>query len=171
MAVIGYMLLTAVVMGAAAAVLGTGRVTVPLILSTTLVWSWLPVVQLLTGMVVVGTPLDFTRGKSPRNGALTRYFATGRYWSGWILCIAVILLLLPDPRLWVWVDYLLLTFLIPATLTARALTRLRRELFGDAPSAARRRVLLHQVITFSIIVLYISWAVAMWARLSAPTGQ
>lgn len=162
MAVIGYMALTALVMGTAAAVLGTGRVTVPLVLSTTLVWSWVPVVQLLTGLVLV-------QGRGPaRRVALTHYFATGRYWLIWVLCIAVILLLLPDPHLWVWLDYLLLTFLLPATLTARALRRMRRELFGDSPAAARWSVAAHQVITYSIVVLYIAWAVALWPRLTTP---
>lgn len=160
MTIIGYMALTALVIGTAAGVSGTGRVTVPLVLSTTLIWSWVPVVQLLTGMVVV-------QGRGPARGvALMQYFATGRYWSIWILCIAVILLLLPDPQLWMWLDYLLLTFLVPATLTARSLRRMRRELFGDSPAAARWRVAAHQLITYSIVVLYIAWAVALWPRLA-----
>jgi hypothetical protein len=158
--IIGYMALTALVIGTAAGVLGTGRVTIPLVLSTTWVWSWVPVVQLMTGLLVAGG-----RGAT-RRVALARYFATGRYWSTWILCIAVILLLLPDPQLWMWRDYLLLTFLLPATLTARSLRRMRRELFGDSPAAARWRVAAHQLITYSIVVLYIAWAVALWPRLA-----
>ena len=165
MAIVGHMLLTALVIGTAAAVLGTGRVTVPLILSATFVWSWVPVVQLITGMIVV-----HAGSQERRRGAWVQYFATGRYWSIWILCIAVILLLLPDPRLWVWVDYLLLTFLLPATLTARSLRRMRRELFGDSPPAARWRVAAHQAVTYSIVALYIAWAVAVWPRLASP-GQ
>lgn len=158
MIVIGQMLLAALVLGTAAAVLGTGRVTIPLVASTTLIWIWIPVVQLLTGLLLV-------RGaRLPPSEALTRYFETGRYWSGWLLLFTVVLLLAPRP--FAIIDWALATALIPAVLTTRALTRTVREVCGVSERSARRRALVHQAITHTILVLYFGWAVALWPRLA-----
>ena len=153
------MALTALVIGTAAAVLGTGRVTVPLVLSTTVMWSWVPVVQLLTGWWMVA-------GRGSRRGeALSEYFATSRYWSVWLLGFTLCVLLAPRPfELLLWA---LATAVVPAALTARALVTLRQQYFSDSRSSAWRRVAIHQGITHGVIVLYFAWAVALWPRLIA----
>ena len=159
--VVGQMMLTALVIGTVAAALGTGRVTVPLIVSTTVMWSWVPVVQLLTGVVFVG--------RVPRRGeALMEYFETGSYWTVWLLTSAAVVLLAPKP--FAVLFYAVATALVPAVLTARALARLRRQRFGDRPSAAWRRALLHQALTHGVVIGYFAWAVALWPRLRALFG-
>jgi hypothetical protein len=157
--VLGSMSLMALVMGTAAAVLGTGRVTVPLLASTTLVWSFVPVVQLLTGLVFV------RRSNRPTAEALAAYFSTGTPWSVWILTVTGAALLWPD--LWSRLLWLLPTTLIPIVLTSRALWRLRWLELGDSSGSALRRVVLHQSLTQAIIVAYIAWAVALWPRIVA----
>ena len=159
--VVGQMALTALVVGTVAAVLGTGRVTVPLLVSTTVMWSWVPVVQLLTGLVFVG--------RVPRRGeAVKEYFETGSYWTVWLLTFAAVVLLAPKP--FAILFYAVATALVPAVLTARALARLRRLRFGDRPSAAWRRTLLHQAVTHGVVIGYFAWAVALWPRLRALFG-
>lgn len=154
---IAHMTLTAFVLGTATAVLGTGRVTIPLVLSTTLVWSFVPVLQLLTGLWL----LSGYRGR--RGAAIGSYFKTDVYWSLWILGFAAAAIAIPD--FWSVVGYALLTCAVPIVLTARALVRLRLQLFRDRPNAATRRVVIHQALTHAMVVLYIGWAVALWPRL------
>ena len=157
----GHMALNALVIGTVAAVLGTGRVTIPLVASTTVMWSWVPVVQLLTGYLFVG--------RVPRRGeALTEYFETGVYWAVWLLLFALVILVAPQP--FAIVSYALATAFVPVFLTARALTRLRRHRCGERASVARRRVFLHQAVTHTIVVGYFAWAVALWPRLLALFG-
>lgn len=156
MAVIRQMVLTALVIGTATAVLGTGRVTIPLILSTTFVWSWVPIVQLLTGLLIV-------RGAADRASALASYFSTGRYWSLWILTFTAAMLL--TPAVWSVFFYAVATCIVPILLTSRSLIAWRQQDFGDTRAAARRRVLMHQAITHAVLVLYVAWAIALWPRL------
>jgi hypothetical protein len=159
--IVGHMALTALVIGTVAAVLGTGRVTVPLIVSTTAMWSWVPVVQLLTGYLFVG--------RVPRRGeALIQYFETGWYWATWMLALAVVILLAPKPFAVLY--YAVATAIVPAVLTARALVRFRRQRHGERPAIAWRRVLVHQAVTHAIVVAYFAWAVALWPRLLALFG-
>ena len=156
MAIVGQMLLTALVLGTAAAVLGTGRVTVPLIVSTTLVWCWVPLVQLLTGLLLV-------RGATDRTSALTSYFATGRYWSLWILAFAAVIAL--TPAVWSVFFPAIATCIVPIVATARSLMAWRQRVFGETRGAARRRIYLHQAITHAVLLLYVAWAIALWPRL------
>ena len=159
--IVGHMALTALVIGTVAAVLGTGRVTVPLVASTTVMWSWVPVVQLVTGYFFVG--------RVPRRGeALIQYFETGVYWAAWLLLFAIALLLSPNP--FAILDYAIATAVVPVVLTARALMRLRRQRFGERPSVAWRHVLVHQAMTHAVVAGYFAWAVALWPRVLALFG-
>jgi|SRR5688572_22100775 len=159
MSVVGQMALTAVVIGTATAVLGTGRVTVPLIAGTTFIWIWIPLVQLLTGLLFVRD------ARVPLVEALTRYFETGRYWSCWLLLFTVVLLL--GPRPFAIFDCAVATAVIPVLLTTRALMRVARDVCGATDRSARRRVLLHQAITHTVLVCYFGWAVALGPRIVA----
>ncbi len=139
--------------------LGTGRVTVPLIAGTTFIWIWIPLVQLLTGLL-------FVRGsRVPTSEALARYFETGRFWSCWLLLLTAAVLF--GPRPFAILDWAAATAIIPVVLTTRALTRTAREVCGASERSARRRALVHQAITHTILVLYFGWAVALGPRIAA----
>ena len=158
MRVIGYIGWTALILGTATAVMSTGRVTISLVLSGMLVWSFVPVFQVLTGMI-------FVRGsRTSRGVALARYFAPGWYWWIWYLLVAGIVLLVPNAES--SLDYILCTFPIPAALTARSLVALRQELHGENAFKAVRHVALHQGVTYLALAVYIGWSVALWARLA-----
>ena len=158
MPVIEYIGWTSLVLGTATAVAATGRVTVSLVLSGMLVWSFVPVFQALTGLLFVHS------SRFPRAVALRRYFAPGWYWWIWYLSVAVIVLLAPD--VWRFLDYLLCTLAVPALLTARALFALRRELHGESGVTAVRHVAIHQGVTYLALAAYIGWTVGLWARVS-----
>ena len=141
--------LTAVVLGTVTSIVGTGRVTLSLVLSGTAMWSFVPLLQLLTGTFFIC---------GPNASALREYFATGRAWLVWYLALAFVFLAWPDPGLFILP--LVATLIIPAALTVRALRRL----------ATWRNVLLHQAATLALVVCYVAWAIGGWDRLAQELG-
>jgi hypothetical protein len=156
------LILTSAVLGTMGAVVTTGRVTLALVVGTAVVWSFVPVLQLLTGLLLVRD------AGARRAEALARYFATDRYWSTWALGFASVLLLAPEPG--AIVLWLAVTALAPLALTARALVRLRCDLFGDRSGDACWRVAVHQAITVGLIAAYAIWAGALGPRITALGG-
>lgn len=138
------MALTACALGTVTGVMGTGRVTLSLVASGTLMWSFVPILQLLTGIVFIS---------GPNATALRAYFATGRPWLFWYLALGMVFLFWPDPGLMMLP--LVLTAVIPVALTVRALRKL----------APWRAVMLHQAATLALMVTYIAWAIGGWIRL------
>jgi hypothetical protein len=149
--------LIALVIGTATAVAATGRLTLSLVVSGTLVWSFVPVFQLFTGLLLVtGANIGAAR-------ALEGYFRTHRAWSLWLLTCAVVTLL-PAHSVWL-VMVLAGSFLVPLVLTARALLAFCREDLGFSPDVSRRRVTLHQGATYVGVLLYLNFAVGLGPRL------
>jgi hypothetical protein len=154
---LGQMTLVALVIGVSLSAASTERVDFRLVLSTSLAWSFVPALQLLTGLVL-------TRGSADRLRALEAYFRTHVPWSLWILGVhALFVVATParDAALWV-----ALTAVVPAVLTARALLALCRSRLALSPRAARRRVAVHQALSYGLVLLYVEFAVALGARFS-----
>ena len=141
MRIVAGLLLTAVILSTVAAIVGTGRITLSLVVSGLAMWSFVPVLQLLTGLVLVGF----------RRDALERYFATGYIWHLSLLAIGVFFLLWPSPP-----EFLVAAIIVPFALTARALRSV-------APPG---RVALHQAITLALLIGYVAWAIGGWARIA-----
>ena len=150
------MALTALILGTATAVAATGRVTAALVVSGAVMWSFVPVIQLLTGLVLV-------RGAAiGGRDALSRYFASHAPWSLWILAAAAFAVLVSNP--FSWVLLVLPTAAVPMVLTARRLLRLCRTEFGFASALARRRVAVHQASTMAVILAYGEYAGGLLRR-------
>ena len=150
------MLLTAMVIGTATAVAGTGRVTLSLVASGTFVWAFVPVLQLLTGLLLVrGTPIGTMRG-------LEGYFARHHSWSLWLLTVAAAVLLLPH---WTYSSLAILaSSLVPAYIGARRLAAFCRDDLGFSAATSRRRLLLHQSLTYLFLLLYVDYATELAER-------
>jgi hypothetical protein len=154
--VFGRMALVALVIGTSVTVSATERVTLSLVLAGTIGWSFVPVLQLLTGLVLIG---DSSRD---RPKALDRYFATHWPWSLWILTVHAVILTTPLFRS---VGFTLaITAGIPLIWTVRLLLGFCRSELGMDLRQARRRVGLHQAATYLLVLAYISFAVALWPR-------
>ena len=157
------MLLIAVVIGSTTAIAATGRVTLLLVLSGTLVWSVVPIVQLFTGLLLV-------RGTgSGLASALDGYFRTHRAWSLWLVVCATAIILLPNP-----ISKVLLvgaTFVVPAVVTVVLLLRYCRRELGLNRPAAVRRVLLHQTVTAAVILAYAKYASALLIQIAGRVGS
>lgn len=158
MSVLWQMVLIAAVIGTSVTVTATEHVDVWLVLSGTLGWSFVPVLQLLTGLVLA-------RGVRLNKGTtLHLYFTTHWPWSLWILTAHAALLMVPSLRGHPF--YLALTAFVPVVVTIRLLLTLCSGPLGLPRGAARRRVAEHQLLTLLIVVLYIQFATALWPRIA-----
>lgn len=150
------MMLVSLVIGVSLAAASTERVEIRLILSTSLAWSFVPVLQLLTGLVL-------TRGTPQRFAALDAYFGTHAPWSLWILGVHALFVVVGPAR--DAAEWVALTAVVPAAWTARALVVLCRTSLGLSPGHARRRVAVHQALSYGLVLLYLDFAVRLGARL------
>jgi hypothetical protein len=152
------MLLVALVIGTSLSVVSTERIDILLVLSTSVSWAFVPVLQLLTGWILV-------RGVSAKVDAFAAYFGTHTPWSLWIIALhALFLVVAPAREAELW---LALTAIVPATLTVRLLLELCEHELGLPPDIARRRVAVHQLASYALVGLYLNFAVALWPRLSS----
>jgi hypothetical protein len=152
---LGRMALVALVIGSATAIAATERVTFALVLAGASGWAFVPLLQALTGLLL----LRGSRG--PRLPSLERYFALHWPWSLWIIAFSGAVLLLP-PRL-TGVS-LVATAVVPLLWTVWLLLDYCRADLGFDRRTARRRVALHQAVTYGLVVGYVSLAVALWPR-------
>ena len=150
------MTLISLVLGTSLTVAATERVTISLVLAGTLGWSFVPMLQLLTGLLLI-------RGGRPGHvAALEPYFDTHWPWSLWILTSSAVLLMIPTTRAFgVWAA---LTAAVPLIWTIRLLIGCCRDVLHLSNRQARRRVALHQIVTYAITLAYVNAAVALWPR-------
>ena len=156
MRVASRMFLIAIVIGTTTAIASTGRLTLSLLVSGTLCWSFVPILQLMTGLILV-------RGaRVPRGRALELYFDTHRPWSLWLVSAAMLILLLADPG--GWLIPILATATAPAMISGRAVFVLLTRSLGFSVSQARHRAALHYAITLAIVLIYAEYASALLRR-------
>jgi hypothetical protein len=148
--------LIAVLLGVVTAIAATGRITASLVVSQTLVWSFVPALQLLTGAMVIASvrrrPVDFPR-------ALELLFAAHGPWSVWLIVFAA------SQGVAVNTEVVLACAVVPIAWTAVLVTAFAREVLGVTASSARRRAFAHQAVSVTLMVIYIELATALWTRI------
>ncbi len=150
------MTLIALVIGTSVTVSATERVTVLLVLAGALGWSFVPILQLATGLILI-------RGAGARTRRLSGYFATHWPWSLWILTAHAAMLLSNFVRTYgLW---LAPTAVVPMLWTVRLLLGFCREELRLDNRQCRRRVAMHQVTTYVLVLVCVAFAVALWPRL------
>jgi hypothetical protein len=150
----------AIAIGTAASILATERVTLTLVLTTTLCWSFIVVVQLFAGLVLIARSRSSIVARAP---ALDLLFMGHGPWSLWLLAVAAWTAWFPRPESrelivlgsaivpWVWTVTILFSF---CTIVMRAS---RREAIVG--------ILLHQFIVWTVAVMYVDFAVALRPRI------
>ena len=157
MAVLRYMALIAAIVGTSVTVTATEHVDIWLVAAGVAGWSFVPVLQLATGVVLV-------RGSRVRVAiALEHYFATHWPWSLTILTVHTSLLLIPWLRGHAF--WLVGLAVFPVLATIRLLLAVCKGPLRMDPRQARRRVFEHQLLTLSLIVLYVHLTTALWPRI------
>jgi hypothetical protein len=156
--VLAHMALVSLIIGTSLTSSATERVTVSLVLAGAIGWSFVPVLQLLTGLLLI-------RGADSgrRLGLLDRYFATGWPWSLWILGVHATFVIWPASRR-LGQFALAAAALVPILWTVKLLvTYCQQELHLD-PHRARIRVAQHQAVTYGLFFVYVFFAVSLWPR-------
>jgi hypothetical protein len=143
-------LLVCLITGVSVAISATGRVTPALVLSTTVTWSYIVLLQLALALAVIAPRARRGVGLA---GALDLFFAGHAPWSLVILAIAAVR---PVPLNWPGRYWLVAAAIIAAAATARIIAAFFREVLAMDARAARRMTILHQAITWTAF-LAVSW--------------
>jgi hypothetical protein len=157
--------LAALLIGAGTAVSSTGHLTLGLLISGVICWSFVPILQVMTAAAIMRP-----RGSQPipLGRRLDLWFMGHAPWSVWI--VAATCLLANAPGTWRVEWPLIATAIIPIVWTSIIAAAFCRVVLGDPPGVARARVALHQGITWTIAVIYVAYAVALWPRVVAFLG-
>ena len=151
-------LLVALVFGVTTAMSTTGRVTPSLLLSTTLCWSFVVVLQAVIATALIAAPARRTVGL-PR--ALDLFFAGHAPWSLWMLAAAA---WAPSPiGRPVWP--LLAAAAVPLLLTPRIVKAFFQEVLEMDPRHAFARAAAQQAISWGAFVALFGTAVALTPRI------
>jgi hypothetical protein len=155
--------LVALVFGAWAAIAATRHVTPALLLSTTLCWAFVVLLQIAIVLPLIAGPSRRTVGL-PR--ALDLFFASHAPWSLWLLALAAYAPSpLSRPFTPVWV-----TAFAPILLTPRMISAFFREVLELDPREAKARTVVHQAITWAILLVLAGMAVSAWPRVLERIG-
>jgi hypothetical protein len=156
-------LLVAVIVGCTVAILATRHAPAALVVSTTLCWSPVVLVQIAIALAAIAGPARRTIGV-PR--ALDLFFASHTPWSLWMLAVIAYGPSAADRSLLP----ILLPALVPLALTARMLVAFFREVLGLGAREAMVRTLVHQAVTWSLLLILFGAAVAIVPRILQHLG-
>lgn len=152
--------IVALVIGTALTVSATGAADGRTVLTTSLSWAWVPVLQ-----VVIAIPLIANAGAIAvhRADALDLFFAGHAPWSLWLLASAAWAALTGDTLQ--NFNPVLLTALVPLIWTPVIVYGFCRSVLRRTKRAAVLSTVAHQVVTWTIGVAYFGWAVQLWPRI------
>ncbi|HYT69584.1 MAG TPA: hypothetical protein VEL51_24405 [Vicinamibacterales bacterium] len=151
-------LLVAMIIGCSTAILATRHATPSLVLSTTICWSVVVLIQIAIALAVIAAPARRTVG-IPR--ALDLFFAAHAPWSLWMLALIARSPTAGERTL----VPVLVAALVPIVLTPRILAAFFREVLELDPREAIRCTIAHQAITWSVLIVMFGWAVALIPRI------
>lgn len=157
--------LVACVIGTALAVAATGSVSLSLVATTTLSWSFVVAIQVLAAVVIVGTASGRTL---PVGRAVDAFFAFHVPWSAWMLAWAVWTWMTPPA--WRHSGWVLWTAFAPAAWTAFLIYRFCLDVLGEPHRRAIARTCAHQAIVWGAFVLIGGAAVGLWPRILRVLG-
>jgi hypothetical protein len=158
-------LLVACVIGTTLAIASTGSVSLGLVATTTLSWSFVVGVQLIAAFVIIGTAPARTMAVPQ---AVDAFFALHVPWSSWMLAWAT----------WTWMaspawrhsDWVLVTALAPAGWTAFLVYRYCRDVLGEPHHRAVARTSMHQAMVWGAVAFIGGAAVGLWPRILRVLG-
>ena len=138
-------------MAAIASAIVTGRITVPLLLGAALSWSFVLVLQVVIGTVVIQSAparrVGFVR-------ALDLWFASHLPYSLWLLLMSTWFYLVATFPPFA----LALSVVVPAAWTVAISRAYCREVLGASARGARWRVALQQLLAWLCVAAYLAFA-------------
>lgn len=155
--IIAYVLLASLLIGCAASVASTNRITLSLAVGLSLSWMFVPLTQVLIAAVIVAT------ARAPRMGGLRAVALLLRGhapWSLFLLLAAGIVALGGYPA------YRVMTVvaIVPMLLTLRIVHAFSREVLDAGARGAVVRAVAHQGLTWLVAAVYLDKAVGLTPR-------
>ena len=133
-----------------------GHVTASLVASEIVAWIFIPLLQLLTGSVLIASA-GARRVTFPR--AVELLFAAHRPWSLWLAAVTIFQTINPDPTIVIG------SGAVPMAVTVVLLLAFGNEVLGLNSREVRVRVFAHQAATVLLIVTYIELATRLSVRI------
>lgn len=157
---------TALLIGTLVAMTSTGRVTLGLVSTVAVCWSFVPAVQAVAGAIVIASCPD---RNVPMPRALDLLFAGHLPWSLWLLVVAAWVTSAGAP--FAFLSPLALSMLVPAAWTARIVFAFCRTVLGVTARGALVRTTAHQAIVWAVALTYAVLAGGLWPRLLGVVGR
>jgi hypothetical protein len=137
----------------------TGRVTLGLVFTVALSWSFVVVLQALAAFALIASA-PARRTSAPR--AIELFFAGHVPWSVWLTVTAAVaasdLDLIPPVAV-------VVSILLPAICTARIVFHFNRVVLATTSRGAWLRAVGHQVFIWSVGLSFVAWSAGGWFRL------
>jgi len=156
--------LVAVIVGTAITLSSARRVPLGLVLMGVVCWSFVPLIQWLIGLVVIGR----ARGRPmsvPR--CLELLFAGHLPWSLSTLVMVGLYTFTPVP---IALTAQVLGLLVPGVWTTVIVWSFCRTALGCTPARARRLTAFHQALTWTTFCAYVFLLSGFWQRMLAFIG-
>ena len=157
--------LVALVLGAATAVSSTGHLTLGLLASGFLCWSFVPLLQMGVAAAIMRSP---AARSVPLAHRLDLWFMGHAPWSLWTVIATSVMAAAPTGWRVEWP--IIASAVIPIFWTSVIGATFCRVVLGDSPIVATARTALHQAVTWTIALVYVAYAVALWPRIVAFFG-
>jgi len=141
-----------------APIMAVQRVTVGLVATAALSWSFAVLLQSIVGLAIIVSAPARRIGVLP---ALDLWFAGHVPYSLWML----VALGLTAMRTSANISVVIISAIVPAIWTALIVTAFCRTVLGTTAAAARWRMAAHFVAIWTITLSYIAWAAGGWFQL------
>lgn len=149
---------TMLVIGLLVSIAATGHLTVALVATLSVSWSFAVVMQAVAAAVIIVSARD---RRVSRRRAFELLFLAHAPWSLWLLAVAALSVLAGQLSL----DAIAVMALIPAGWTAILMSAFSREVLHTDSRGARLRAIGHQAIIWGFAVQFAALAAGSWNRL------
>ena len=151
--------LSLLIVGAASGAASTGRVDAQVVLSGALCWSFAIAIQVMASILLVRSAPD--RHLDVRR-SLELWFLGHAPWSLWILTVAAVVFTVPAL---VSLEVALLSATVPSVWTAAVVYAFGRHVLRSDRRRALWQTAVHQAVTWSSIIGYLSVVTQIWPRI------
>jgi len=152
-------LVVALVIGTAVPIMAVQRVTLRLLLASTISFLFLVAIQMLAGAVVI---VSVPTRRLSMSRALDLWFAGHAPYSVCLLTVAAVFAALP----WASLDGLILLASIPASWTAVIVSAYCRTVLGTSRAGGRWRAVLHFFLIWAIGFELIALSAGGWFQIT-----
>ena len=157
-------LIVALVIGTAVPIMAVERITLGLLMSSAVSFSFAVAIQMAVGAAIIATARS-RRASLPR--ALDLWFAGHVPYSLWLLLAAAAIAAMPAAGL----DGLIAVAVIPSVWTAVIVAAFCRNVLGTTKAGARWRATAHFLAMWAIALQLVALSAGGWFQVWAPVAR